>query len=58
MVFVDCPEQYRESLGKHLYDRNILISNLDRGRLVCHLGISKEDILAVIDAFKDYFKNI
>ena len=58
MVFVDCPEEHRESLGKHLFDRNIIISNLDRGRLVCHLGVSKEDILVVIGAFKDYFKNV
>jgi len=58
MVFVDCPELHRDSLERHLFDRNIIISNLDRGRLVCHLGISKEDILVVINAFKDYFKNI
>jgi threonine aldolase len=58
MVFVDCPEGHREALERHLFDRNIIISNLDRGRLVCHLGISKKDILVVIDAFKDYFENV
>ena len=58
MVFVDCPEGHREALEWHLFDRNIIISNLDRGRLVCHLGISKKDILVVIDDFKDYFKNV
>jgi len=58
MLFVDCPKEHREILEKHLFDRNIVISNLNRGRLVCHLGIGKKDILEVIDAFKDYFKNV
>jgi len=58
MVFVDCPEAHREGLERHLFDRSIIISNLDRGRLVCHLGISKKDISVVIGAFKDYFKSL
>ncbi len=57
MVFVDCPSKHQDSLQKFLMDRNILVSNLDRGRLVCHLGISKKDISKVIDAFTDYFKS-
>ena len=56
MVFVNCPEQYRESLERFLFDKEIIISNLDRGRLVCHLGIDEKDIHFVIDAFKEYFK--
>ena len=58
MVFVDCPEAHREGLERHLFDRSIIISNLDRGRLVCHLGISKKDISVVIGAFKDYFMSL
>jgi len=56
MVFVNCPKEHRESLEKFLLDREIMISNLDRGRLVCHLGIEEKDILFVIDSFKEYFK--
>jgi threonine aldolase len=56
MVFVNCPEPHRESLEKFLLEREIIISNLDRGRLVCHLGIKEKDILFVIDAFREYFK--
>ena len=56
MVFVNCPKEHRESLEKFLLDREIMISNLDRGRLVCHLGIEEKDILFVIDSFKKYFK--
>ena len=56
MVFVNCPEPHREPLEKFLLEREIIISNLDRGRLVCHLGIKEKDILFVIDAFREYFK--
>ena len=57
MVFVSCPEPHRAPLEKFLAEREIIISNLDRGRLVCHLGITEKDVLLVIDAFNDYFKN-
>ena len=56
MVFVNCPEPHRKPLEKFLFGKEIIISNLDRGRLVCHLGIEEKDILFVIDAFKQYFK--
>jgi threonine aldolase len=56
MVFVNCPKKHRESLEKFLFDKEIMISNLNRGRLVCHLGIEEKDILFVIDCFKEYFK--
>jgi threonine aldolase len=56
MVFVNCPEPDRVPLEKFLFDKEIIVSNLDRGRLVCHLGIEEKDILFVIDAFKEYFK--
>ena len=57
MVFVSCPEPHRVPLEKFLAEREIIISNLDRGRLVCHLGITEKDVLLVINAFNDYFKN-
>ena len=56
MVFVSCPEPHRAPLEKFLFDKEIIVSNLDRGRLVCHLGIGEKDILFVIDSFKEYFK--
>ena len=56
MVFVDCPKNHRAPLERFLFDKEIIVSNLDRGRLVCHLGIGEKDILFVIDAFKEYFK--
>ena len=56
MVFVNCPENHRALLEKFLFDRGIIVTNLDRGRLVCHLGIEEKDILNVINAFKEYFK--
>jgi threonine aldolase len=56
MVFVNCPKGHRESLEKFLFDKEIMISNLNRGRLVCHLDIEEKDILFVIDSFKEYFK--
>ena len=57
MVFVSCSEPHRAPLEKFLVEREIIISNLDRGRLVCHLGITEKDVLLVINAFNDYFKN-
>ena len=56
MVFVSCPKEHRKPLEKFLFDKEIIISNLDRGRLVCHLGITEKDILFVLDSFKEYFK--
>ena len=56
MVFVNCHKGHRESLENFLFDKDIMISNLNRGRLVCHLGIEEKDILFVIDSFKEYFK--
>ena len=56
MVFVNCPDSHRAGLEKFLFEKEIIVSNLERGRLVCHLGIEEEDILFVIDTFKDYFK--
>ncbi len=56
MVFVNCAENHRAPLEKFLFDREIIVTNLDRGRLVCHLGIEEKDIMYVINAFKEYFK--
>ena len=56
MVFVNCPKAHRKPLENFLFDKEIITSNLDRGRLVCHLGITEKDILFVIDSFKEYFK--
>ena len=56
MVFVNCPKAHRKPLENFLFDKEIITSNFDRGRLVCHLGITEKDILFVIDSFKEYFK--
>ena len=57
MLFVNCPEQHRASLEQCLFDNHIRISSLDRGRLVCHLGITEKDIRSVIEVFRKYFKS-
>ena len=56
MVFVNCPKKHRLPLENFLFDRKILIASLDRGRLVCHLGVSEKDIKFVVNVFKDYFR--
>ena len=56
MVFINCPKDHRESLTNYLLDHQIVISSLDRGRFVCHLGINKKDIIFVIEVFRAYFK--
>ena len=56
MLFVNCPKEHRAPLEQYLSDHNIRISNLDRGRLVCHLGITEKDISFVIGVFREYFK--
>jgi len=56
MVFVNCPKKHRLPLENFLFDRKILIASLDRGRLVCHLGVSEKDIRYVVDVFEDYFR--
>ena len=56
MIFVNCQKEHRLSLENFLFDRKILIASLDRGRLVCHLGVSEKDIRFVIDVFEDYFR--
>ena len=56
MVFVNCPKKHRLPLENFLFDRRILIASLDRGRLVCHLGVSEKNIRFVVDVFEDYFR--
>jgi threonine aldolase len=56
MVFINCPKDHRESLTNFLLDHQIVISSLDRGRFVCHLGINEKDIRFVVDVFEDYFR--
>ena len=56
MVFVNCPKKHRLPLENFLFDRKILVASLDRGRLVCHLGVSEKDIRYVVDVFEDYFR--
>ena len=56
MVFVNCPKKHRLPLENFLFDRKILVASLDRGRLVCHLGVSEKDIKFVVNVFKDYFR--
>ena len=55
MVFVNCPKSHREPLTSFLLENKIVISSLDRGRFVCHLGINNEDISFVVEVFRDYF---
>ena len=57
MLFVNCPKQHRTPLEQYLSDNHIRISSLDRGRLVCHLGITEKDIRSVIEVFREYFKS-
>jgi len=57
MLFVNCPELHRKPLEQYLFDNHIRISSLDRGRLVCHLGITEKDIRSVIEVFREYFKS-
>ena len=57
MLFVNCPEEHRAPLEQYLSDNHIRISSLDRGRLVCHLGITEKDIRSVIEVFREYFKS-
>ena len=57
MLFVNCPKQHRAPLEQYLFDNHIRISSLDRGRLVCHLGITEKDIRSVIEVFREYFKS-
>ena len=57
MVFINCPKDHRESLTNFLLDHQIVISSLDKGRFVCHLGINEKDISFVIEVFRTYFKN-
>ena len=56
MVFVNCPKEHRLPLENFLFDRKILVASLDRGRLVCHLGVSEKDIKFVVNVFEDYFR--
>jgi len=55
MLFVNCPKQHRTSLEQYLFDNHIRIASLDRGRIVCHLGISEKDIKSAIKIFQQYF---
>ena len=55
MVFVNCPKSHREPLTSFLLENKIVISSLDRGRFVCHLGINSKDISFVVEVFREYF---
>jgi threonine aldolase len=55
MLFVNCPKQHRASLEQYLFNNHIRIDSLDRGRMVCHLGISKKDVRSAIKFFQQYF---
>ena len=56
MVFIDCPKNHRDTLTSFLLENKIVISSLDRGRFVCHLGINKKDVDFVVEVFRGYFK--
>jgi threonine aldolase len=55
MVFVDLGATDPVALGDFLRQRGILIRSSKKTRLVTHLGISKDDVLSVVTAFKSYF---
>lgn len=56
MLFFGCPEQHRIPLQQLLAEHDITIpAPTDKTRLVCHLGITADNITRVIDEFARYF---
>ncbi|MBN4053626.1 low-specificity L-threonine aldolase [Haliea sp. AH-315-K21] len=56
MVFLKSSEGDFIALSNYLEQRNILIDARYTARLVCHLDVSREDVLTTIAAIKDYYK--
>jgi len=56
MLFFSCPQQHSAPLQQYLFEHGITIPTpSDSTRLVCHLGISTENITTVIDKVGKYF---
>lgn len=52
MVFITFDEADPEAIGQHLSDKGIRFGEGKTARLICHLGISSEDVELTIDAFR------
>jgi len=55
MVFFKLERPVFTALQRDLKEKGILISGRDRVRLVTHLDVTREDVEAVVKAFKDHF---
>jgi len=56
MLFLKTKTGDFNALSKFLEQRDILIDARYTARLVCHLDVSREDILTTIDAIKEFYK--
>jgi threonine aldolase len=54
MLYVAIPASEVAALRSHLEQRGILATIAPRTRLVTHLDVSRENIGAVLQAFRDY----
>lgn len=57
MVFLKNSEGDFNALSKFLEQRDILIDARYTARLVCHLDVSREDVLTTIAAIKEFYKS-
>jgi threonine aldolase len=55
MVFLCLEKERAALLAAHLRERGILVAGRDALRLVTHLDVTADDILAVVRACKDFF---
>ena len=56
MVYIGIPESDAAPLAEFMKGRGILISGGTSIRLTIHLDVSRDDIYAVIKAFKDFYR--
>ena len=56
MVYIGIPESDAAPLAEFMKGRGILISGGTTIRLTIHLDVSRDDIYAVIKAFKDFYR--
>ena len=55
MVFFKAKEGGLKEMSSYLQQKQILIEAESTARLVCHLDISREDVIAVIATIKEYY---
>lgn len=55
VVYVTIPEADCEPLSAWLHERDIIVRISPRARMLTHLDVSSDDVMAVIDAIKAYF---